>query len=382
MRGRWPLLLEELGKLPRPFAVCYEASCGYGHLYERLSKVADRVVVAHPGRLAWIYKSKRKHDRVDATKLARLLLLGEVPAVHVPPERVRLWRQTIEFRQKLLGERVAAKNRTRSFLKERGLSPPRGLWSAKGLAWLGLGLDEGEALRRDLLLERLEESDRKVKRVSRYLDGVAAGHPGVALLRTIPGVGPRTAEALAAYLDDVRRFRGAKCVGAHLGLVPCQDASGDKSRLGHITRDGPATARKLLCEAAWVAVRRSPTVRDFYERVTRGDGGRKKIAIVATAHYLARVAAAMLRTGECWRERDGAKASGAAGGGGEDPSRPQGSSPPPFTAPGTPRGLPPPPLPASPSSPAGEEADGTRREKARRKKARHVTGAGARARAG
>src|SRR4029450_11921592 len=130
--GRWPLLLEELGKLPRPLAICYEASCGYGHLHERFSRVADRVVVAHPGRLAWIYKSKRKHNRVDATKLAKLLFLGEVPAVHVPPERLRLWRQTIEFRQKLLRERVAPRtgrarsSRSVGCRRRAACGPPRG----------------------------------------------------------------------------------------------------------------------------------------------------------------------------------------------------------------------------------------------------------------
>ena len=60
--------------------------------------------------------------------------------------------------------------------------------------------------------------------------------------------------------------------------------------------------RKLLCEAAWQAVRRSATIKQFFDRVTRGDRDRRKIAIVATAHYLSRVMAAMLRSGEAWRE--------------------------------------------------------------------------------
>jgi len=110
VKGRWPLLIEELKKVPKPFAICYEASCGYGHLYEQFSKLAQEVKVAHPGALAWIFKSKRKHNRIDAIKLAKLLFLDEVPAVHVPSASVRAWRQTIEFRQKLLRSRVMAKN--------------------------------------------------------------------------------------------------------------------------------------------------------------------------------------------------------------------------------------------------------------------------------
>jgi hypothetical protein len=60
----------------------------------------------------------------------------------------------------------------------------------------------------------------------------------------------------------------------------------------------------LLCEAAWQAVRRSPSMKDFFGRVTRGEPGRKKVALVAAAHKLARSMAAMLRTGEAWRERE------------------------------------------------------------------------------
>lgn len=371
VKGRWPLLVEELKKVPGPFSICYEASCGYGHLYEEFSKLTDRVKVAHPAQLAWIYKSKKKHNRVDAAKLAKLLYLDMVPAVHVPSRQVRQWRQTIEFRQKLLRSRVTAKNQVRSFLKERGIAPPKSLWARKGIQWLKeLDLEEVDALRRDLLIDQLDESNQKIGRVEKYLNGLAKKHPGVTLLRTIPGVGMRTAETLVAYLDDVTRFARIKRVGAYFGLVPCQDASGDKNRLGHITRDGPGTVRKLLCEAAWAAVRRSPTVKGFFERVRHEDPDRKKIAIVATMHYLARVAASMLRSGECWRERAGAAtppASESIGGGGEHPSRPQGFSPPPGTTPAASSGTTPPPLSASPFSPAGgrQEAgskQGTRTE--------------------
>ncbi|NIP73057.1 MAG: IS110 family transposase, partial [Gammaproteobacteria bacterium] len=77
--GPWPKLIQALeAEVPRPFAVCFEASSGYGFLYEALSRIARRVVVAHPGQLRLIFRSKRKNDRVDAEKLAKLLFLDEV----------------------------------------------------------------------------------------------------------------------------------------------------------------------------------------------------------------------------------------------------------------------------------------------------------------
>jgi transposase len=84
--------------------------------------------------------------------------------------------------------------------------------------------------------------------------------------------------------------------------VPCQDQSGDRNRLGHVTREGPPIVRQLLAEAAWQAQRRSPTVRAYFENAQRGDPQRKKIALVATAHYLVRVMWAMLRRGTAWQE--------------------------------------------------------------------------------
>jgi transposase len=324
VKGRWPLLIEELRKIPGPFAVCYEASCGYGHLYEQLAPLAQQIKVAHPSALKWIFKSKKKHNRIDASKVAKVLYLDEVPAVHVPPAATRNWRQTIEFRQKLLRSRVMAKNQVRAFLRERGLVAPMNLWTVKGRQWLkDLTLDEGEALRRDLLADELEESEKKLKRVDKYLNQIAAKNAGVGVLRTIPGIGPRTAEALVAYIDDVRRFGSVKHAGSYFGLVPCQDASADKNRLGHITRDGPGTVRKLLCEAAWTAVRCSPEIRSRFDRLVGRDPDRKKIAIVAIAHYLVRVAVSMLKSGECWRGQAKPQPPTAEvpGGGGGSPTR-------------------------------------------------------------
>ena len=308
VRGDWPALLARVAAdVPRPFAVAYEASCGYGYLHERLSALAERVAVGHPGRMRLIYKSKHKHDRVDADRTAKLLYLDAVPQVHVPSADVRAWRGLVEYRQRLVGRRVAVKNQVRALLRGLGVTGvPAGkaLWSKRGLAWLrALTLDaDADRLRRDLLAEELADLTAKVKRVGRELDARADRHPGVALLRTIPGVGVRTAEAVVAYLDDVRRFGRNRQVGCYLGLVPCQDASADRNRLGHITGDGPATVRKLLCEAAWQAVRRSPAMRAYFERVAGGKPDRRKVALVATAHKLARSMHAMLKSGEAWRE--------------------------------------------------------------------------------
>jgi transposase len=304
IHGDWKVVVRELADLPKPFVVCFEASVDYGVLFEQLSRIAERVVVAHPGQLRLIFRSKRKNDRVDAEKLAKLLFLGEVPAVYVPSLEVRAWRRLIRHRRSLVAQRVAAKNAIRALLRGEGILAARSLWSQKGLRWLQeqeLGTEMG-GLQRDMLVERLQSLTRMIERVEQVLDKVAAGHPGVRLLKTIPGVGRRTGEAVVAAIDDPSRFSNLKAIGSYFGLVPCQDASAKVNRLGHITGDGPPLVRCLLVEAAWAAKRRSGQVRRFFDRVVRGDPERRKIAAVATAHYLLRIMLTMLRTGEVWRE--------------------------------------------------------------------------------
>lgn len=296
-------VLQEMTKIKERFAICYEASTSYGVFYDALSKIAERVVVAHPAKLALIGHAMRKNDHFDAQSLAKLLLLDMVPRVHVPSKDVRAWRRLIEHRERLVRERTRAKNGIRALLRGLAIEAPKSLWSKAGLAWLTAYdfRSELDAVQRDILLERHESLSTMLRSAEQVLNEMAARHPGVQLLRTIPGVGVRTAEAVVAYLDDPRRFARNKSVGTYFGLVPCQDASADRNRLGRITREGPTTVRRLLVQAAWQARLRSPKVRAFFERVQHDDPARRKKAVVATAHYLVRVMHAMLRTGEPWR---------------------------------------------------------------------------------
>jgi transposase len=302
-------MLRLLKALPDRFEVRYEASCGYGHYHDLLRPLAARVLVAHPGRLRLIFRSRSKNDRNDAERLAKLLYLGETPTVHVPSLDVRTWRELINCRTQVIAKRTRAKNALRALLRGAGVVPPRhpGLWTKAGLAWLRqLGLPTAsQQLRRDLLLEEVEALNGQVRRIEQELNRRAQQAPAVARLRSIPGVGLRTAEAVAAFIDGPHRVRHAKAVGRYFGLVPCQDQSGDRNRLGHITREGPSVVRRLVAEAAWQAVRRSPTVRAFFERAQRGDPQRTKIAVVATAHYLVRVMWALLKRGTVWQENEG-----------------------------------------------------------------------------
>ena len=101
------------------------------------------------------------------------------------------------------------------------------------------------ALKRDLLVDEIESLCGQVKRVEAELKTFADKNPAVWQLKSIPGIGLRTAEAMVAFIDDPHRFAHSKAIGSYFGLVPTQDQSGTSNRLGRITREGSATVRQL-----------------------------------------------------------------------------------------------------------------------------------------
>jgi len=306
IKGRFGEVAEELSRLDQPVEVVFEATGGYGPLHEKLSQVARRVVMAHPAALALIWKSKRKNDRIDAQKLAKLLYLDAVPEAHVPAAATRQWRRLIELRRSLVRRRAALKNQVHALLRTCGIATPstaKSLFGRQGIAWLlQQELDEASTLERSVLIEQMRSVKEQLNAVEKTLAKTSDQEPRVTLLKTIPGVGRRTAEAFVAYVDRIDRFGSSGKIGSYFGLVPCEDSSAGRERMGHITKQGPPAMRQLLVEAAWMAIRKSPTLRRRYEQMCHEDPDRRKIAIVGLARHLSQVMAAMLRDNQPWRE--------------------------------------------------------------------------------
>ena len=255
--------------------------------------------VANPSKMPWLFRDGRKNDKIDARKLATLLYLDQLPRVHLPAAEISIWRSMINHRRARIKRRSMVKNQIRSLLRARALScPHKSLWTRKGQTWLRSQTFEPVChWMMDRLLEELQMIDRWIDELEAQLDGVARIHPAIALLRTIPGIGPRSAEAIVAYSDDVRRFGNRKQFAAYFGLTPTLDSSGRVDRHGHISKRGPSVVRWLLVEAAHQVVRRCPAFRAWFDRICRGKPERKKKAIVAVARKLLTIAFAMWRDG-------------------------------------------------------------------------------------
>jgi transposase len=261
--------------------------------------LAAEVQVANPSRIPWLFREGRKNDRLDARKLATLLYLQQLPTVHLPPADVSAWRALINHRRSLIKRRTMIKNQIRAILRSFNYRcPPKSGWTRIGRVWLrSLTLDAARTVVLTGWLAELDFVEGGRVRVEQQLETIAAGQPAVALLRTIPGVGPRTAEAVVAFTDDIRRFRHRKLFASYFGMTPTQDASGRSDRHGPIRKRGPSVVRWVLIEAVHRIVQHCPALRAYFERVARGRKDRYKKALVATGRKVLVIAYALLRDG-------------------------------------------------------------------------------------
>jgi transposase len=296
----------------QPDRVVIEIGSAAGWIKDLAEAMGLTVQVANPNHDAWRWKNvKRKTDRDDALKLARLSAMNQLPTLQLPAARVRQWRSLIGYRWSLVSRRIAIKNHIRSILDRQGRLLPGGKsgWTDKTLVGLkreartlkDAGVEDLWRFELHLELEALQQVQALILQVEEKLESLSKVDERVQRLQTIPGVGPRLAEVVVATIDDPKRFKNAKQVGAYAGLTPKQFESGTMSRQGGISGRGNKLLRALLVEVSWLMRRYNSHMSGIFEQVCRGSKTRRKIAVVATARRLLVICWAMLRDGTSWR---------------------------------------------------------------------------------
>jgi transposase len=308
-----PQQIHDLIVEQEPERVVFEICSAAGWVYDIASGLGVEVGVANTNGQAWRWKNiRRKNDREDALKLAQLSAMEQLRTVHIPNRQVRQKRALIQYRQSLVGRCVQIKNSIRSILDKEGLTMAGGKsgWTKESIGQLksmSLPLEDCDVnnLWRGSLyveLELLAKMMELLKQVDDKLNGMDEQDKRVGLLRTIPGVGPRLAEAVVAYIDEPSRFIKGKQVGCYAGLTPRQYQSGSSNHVGKISGQGNKVLRALLVEVCWLGLRHNEWIRRTYQRILRGSASRKKIAITAVARKLLIRCWAMLRDGTQWRD--------------------------------------------------------------------------------
>lgn len=304
----------------RPDRVVIEVGPTSGWVGDVIRQAGVELQVANPNHEGWRWRNvKRKTDRLDALKLAQLSSSNQLPQVHLPERGIRQWRWLIHYRQRVVTRRTSVKNRIRSILESQGIPMPHA-----GKAWTRVGLadrhakarlweqTDAENLWRGELWEELAQFEAlttSLKRVEQRLQQLADSDARVGRLRTIPGVGPRLAEAVVALVDDPHRFKNGKQVASYLGLVPRQYQSGQMNRQGRISGQGDRRVRALLIEVAWIGQRYNPWMPETFHRVCGHSRTRRKIAVVAVARRLVIRCWAMLRDQTTWSPPPAARAA-------------------------------------------------------------------------
>lgn len=296
----------------KPDMVLFETCTAAGWVYDLCKELKFPCRVVNPLGEAWQWKKvKRKTDRDDAHKLVRMYLLGELPTVHMTSIEIRQQRALVNFRQRLIAQRTGIQNHIRALFQAQAITmpPARQAWTAQARAeWSTYARPIHECvpdqmwrgfLQADLAL--LEALETQIAQIEKQLDSLGKANPKVQLLTTIPGVGVRTAEAIVAFLDDPHRFHNSREVSAYAGLVPRRFQSGTMDRRGGITKRGPSRLRKLLVECAWMVRRYNPWGAEVVERISKGQKGRVKSAVVALARKVLVCCWTMLKKGEPWR---------------------------------------------------------------------------------
>jgi len=276
----------DLASQGKKVRVGMEAS-GHARWFERL--LAELNIELWRGDAA-VIRAKRgrkaKTDRQDALHILNLLLTGAFPKIWVPSWENRDLRQLLWHRHRMVQARTRVMNQLQAVALNEGLRCKKKLWRKHGREQLeAFRLAPWASRRREDLLKLLDRLNPTIEELSEAIEQEAEKYPPAQRLMTHPGVGALTALAFVLIIGEAERFECGKQVGSYLGLVPLEDSSGERRRLGHITKQGNSLLRFLLVEAAQVTSRKIPEWHSKYVHLTMRRG--KKIAKVAMARKLA-----------------------------------------------------------------------------------------------
>jgi transposase len=239
---------------------------GYARWFERLlAALGVELWIGDPAEIKAKRIKKQKTDRNDARLLLRLMREDNFPRVWVPSRENRDLRQLLWHRHRLVQMRTRIMNQLQALAMNEGRRWKSKLWSEQGRAELEkLALAPWADRRRKELLELLDRLDPIIGELTKAAEQEARKRPEVVRLMTHPGVGSLTALAYVLIIGTPERFHCGKQIGTYVGMIPSEDSSGGKQRLGHISKQGNSLLRFLLVEAAQAAARINPDWRRRY----------------------------------------------------------------------------------------------------------------------
>ena len=269
--------------------VVIESTTNAWHVYDLLSPLVERVVVANPIRVKQIAQARVKTDIRDTLILARLLAANLVPDVWVPPTHVRQMRQLLSQRRQFVETHTQIVNRMHSVAHRHHLSHPAGKrFNEKTTLWhKDKTLSSLEQFQLQLEMENLAYIEKQIERISKEVRKMCHQKPwaeSMTYLMQLPGFGVITAMTILAAIGDIKRFESPKHLASYSGLTPGLEQSGTKNRGKGITKEGRRELRWALVEAAQRAVKSDPVWKTRFQEMLKRM--HRNQAITAIAHRL------------------------------------------------------------------------------------------------
>jgi len=276
------IVREFYSKLPRPVRVGIEATGSMQWFLNLMEELGIECLVGHPAEIRAAEPRKQKHDRRDADLLLSLLVEERFPSIWLPTKELLDIRALLRHRHQWVGLRVKIQNALQAIALANGLRRGPSLWTQAGQrAIAALPLSPHAAYRRNELQAMYVKFETEIEKLNQRVEEQACGRAGARLLMTHPGVGPITALATDVFLGDPARFADSKALASYVGIIPRENSSGGRQRLGGLTKQGNPLLRFLWSEAVIHAVRRDPELKHFYRRKLIQKGLGKARAAVA-----------------------------------------------------------------------------------------------------
>lgn len=262
-------------QINEPVKAVVEAGRTWGVIYDLLEGMGIETVLANPLKTRAIAEAKIKTDTIDAKTLADLLRADLIPEVHVPSHEIRTQKNLLRQRFWLVELRTRVKNRTHHILDRNHVKLPTysDLFGKAGRQLLNqIMIPSPDNLLLKAHLDLLEYVEKQIDYAEKWTREALNNHPGMAIIRTIPGFGKILSALAALEIDDISRFSCAGKLCAYAGLVPTTYSSGGKIRHGKLLPSCNRWLRWAYVEAAWIAQRTSPYCHAYYERIKRRKG--------------------------------------------------------------------------------------------------------------
>ena len=235
---------------------------GYARWFERLlAELGFELWIGDPAEIKAQGVKKRKTDREDARLLLRLMREDRFPTIWVPSPENRDLRQLLWHRHRMVQMRTRIMNQLQALAMNEGKRWKSKLFSQEGRAeFEKLAFAPWASRRRRELLELFDQLNPSIQELSAAVEQEVQKRPEALRLMTHPGVGPITALAYVLIIGTPERFARGRQIGTYVGMIPTEDSSADKQRLGHISKQGSSLLRYLLVEAAQAATTLQPAL--------------------------------------------------------------------------------------------------------------------------